>query len=62
MIFSGDKCKISRVDGDIETIQEIVVSTEDDLEIRRITIVNNSDKNLEFEVTSFFELVFVSFL
>ncbi|MBE5813041.1 MAG: DUF3131 domain-containing protein [Clostridiales bacterium] len=57
VIFSGDKCKIARVDGEIETIQEIVVSTEDDLEIRRITIVNNSDKNLEFEITSFFELV-----
>ena len=57
MIFSGDKCKITRTDGNIETVQEIVVSTDDDLEIRRITISNNSDENLEFEITSFTELV-----
>ena len=57
VIFSGDKCKITRTDGNIETVQEIVVSTDDDLEIRRITISNNSDENLEFEITSFAELV-----
>lgn len=57
VIFSGDKSKISRVDGNIETVQEIVVSPEDDLEIRRMTITNNSDRNLEFEVTNYMELV-----
>lgn len=57
VIFSGDKTKIARVDNEIETVQEIVVSPEDDLEIRRITIINNSDKNLEFEITSYLELV-----
>jgi len=57
VIFSGDKSKISRVDGNIETVQEIVVSPEDDLEIRRITITNNSDRNLEFEITNYMELV-----
>ena len=40
---------LSKVDTDIETMQEIVVSTEDDLEIRRITIVNNSDKDAKVE-------------
>ena len=57
VIFSGDKAKISRVDGNVETVQEVVVSPEDDLEIRRITLVNNSDRNLEFEITSYMELV-----
>ena len=45
--------------GEDETMTDYLqkYSTEDDLEIRRLTIVNNSDKNLEFEVTSFLELV-----
>ena len=38
VMFSGDKAKITRVDGKIETIQEVVVSTEDNLEIRKIII------------------------
>lgn len=57
VMFSGDKAKITRSDGKIETIQEVVVSTEDNVEIRKIIINNNSDEDLEFEVTSYMELV-----
>jgi len=57
VIFSGDKAKITRVDDKIETIQEIVVSTEDNVEIRKIIINNNSDMDLEFEITSYMEIV-----
>lgn len=56
-VFSGDKTKFIRRDGEIETHYEIVVSTEDNLDIRRISIVNHTDDVLEFEVTGFLEIV-----
>ena len=56
-IFSSDKVEYSRVDGNIDTHTEIVVSPEDNVEVRRISITNHSDHARVIEVTSYFEVV-----
>lgn len=55
--FSGDKAKFIRKDKDIETNYEIVVATEDNVEIRRILINNHSDEIVDFEITGYSEIV-----
>ncbi|NMG29661.1 cyclic beta 1-2 glucan synthetase [Aromatoleum evansii] len=44
-------------DGDFETYTEIVVSPEDDIELRRVRITNRSERRREVEVTSYAEVV-----
>ncbi|NMG74014.1 GH36-type glycosyl hydrolase domain-containing protein [Aromatoleum diolicum] len=44
-------------DGDFETYTEIVVSPEDDIELRRVRITNRSEQRREIEVTSYAEVV-----
>lgn len=56
-LFSGDKAKFVRRDADVETVTEVIVATEDNLDIRRISLVNHGDDVLDFEVTSYVELV-----
>jgi cellobiose phosphorylase len=43
--------------GDFETHTEIVVSPEDDIELRRVRIVNRSRRRREIDVTSYAEVV-----
>ena len=57
--FSEDKAVIKRRDGTIETRTEIIVSPEDNAEIRRVSITNNSLAMREIEVTSYAEIVLV---
>jgi cyclic beta-1,2-glucan synthetase len=54
--FSEDRATIRRSDGTIDTVTEILVSPEDDSEVRRISITNNGTRAREFEVTSYAEL------
>ncbi len=54
--FSADKAEFRRNDGDIETYTEVIVSPEDDAEIRRIAVSNHGRSTLELEVTSYFEV------
>lgn len=54
--FSADKADYRRVDGDVETHTEVIVSPEDDLEVRRITISNHGHESLALEVTSYLEV------
>jgi cyclic beta-1,2-glucan synthetase len=54
--FSEDRATIRRTDGTIDTVTEILVSPEDDSEVRRISITNNGTRTREFEVTSYAEL------
>jgi cyclic beta-1,2-glucan synthetase len=54
--FSEDRATIRRSDGTIDTVTEILVSPEDDSEVRRISITNNGTRSREFEVTSYAEL------
>ncbi len=55
--FSEDKVEFNRIDGNITTNMECVVSAEDDSEARRITLTNTGLTARDIEVTSYFELV-----
>lgn len=59
-VFSQDKAEFIRRDGEIETHTEICVSSEDNCEIRRITIANHSPQEKIIECTSYFEVVMAS--
>ncbi len=52
-----DRALFRRADDDIATNLEIAVSTEDDVEVRRLAIMNRSDRPREIEVTSYGEIV-----
>src|SRR6059058_3008124 len=54
--FTSDKAEFRRRSGPCETITEIVVSAEDDAEVRRVTLVNTSRKPCLLELTSYIEL------
>ena len=55
-IFDLDKATSRRRDTEIET-RGITVSSEDDVEVRRLTITNHSAQTREIEVTSYAEIV-----
>jgi cyclic beta-1,2-glucan synthetase len=55
-IFNSDKAEFKRRDHQIEAITEIVVSPEDNAEIRKITLTNHSSVIRHLEVTSYMEL------
>lgn len=55
-IFSMDKIEYVRKDELIKTHTEITISPIDNIEVRRITLGNESNEDVEIEVTSFIEL------
>ncbi|MEO6596410.1 MAG: glucoamylase family protein, partial [Planctomycetota bacterium] len=55
--FRADEALFVRRDDGIETRLEIAVSPEDDVEVRRISLVNHSEVLREIEVTSLVEIV-----
>ncbi|HZV70743.1 MAG TPA: glucoamylase family protein [Saprospiraceae bacterium] len=57
VIFSQGRAEFRRRDNNYETHTEIVVSPEDDVEIRRIHITNKSRKKRQIEITSYAEVV-----
>ncbi len=59
--FSLHKAEFERRDSDIVTHTEITVSNEDDAEIRRINITNNSKDTKIIEVTSYLEVTLATF-
>jgi cyclic beta-1,2-glucan synthetase len=58
--FDADEAVFERTDDGIDTRLEVIVSPEDDVEIRRVTLVNRSDRLREIEVTSLVEIVLAS--
>ena len=54
--FSLDRAVFRRVDNDIESETEIIVAPEDDVEIRRITLINRSLRTRRLDLTSYVEL------
>ncbi len=54
--FSLDRALFRRVDFGIHCETEVVVSPEDDVEIRRITLINRSTRIRHLEITSYVEL------
>lgn len=55
--FSEDKADFWRSDNGIVTHMEVIVSGEDNSELRRITIANYSNRPREIELTSYAEVV-----
>jgi len=58
--FSEDKVEFRRTDPGISTRMEILVSAEDNAEIRRISLTNTSTRVREIELTSYSECVLAS--
>lgn len=56
VLFSLDRVGFKRKDADLTTFTEIIVSGEDNGEIRKITITNNSTEEKVLEVTSYCEV------
>ena len=56
-VFALDRAVWRRVDGDIEIRTEVVVSPEDDAELRRVSITNHSHRARNLELTSYAEVV-----
>ncbi|MGH9369619.1 MAG: GH36-type glycosyl hydrolase domain-containing protein [Thermoanaerobaculia bacterium] len=59
-IYSEDRVEIQRRDGPIATSLQIVVSAEDDAEMRQISVTNLGTRVREIEITSYAELVLAS--
>jgi cyclic beta-1,2-glucan synthetase len=55
--FNEDRADFASLDGDLATTLQVLVSAEDDAEVRRVTISNSGDRACEVEVTSYAELV-----
>ena len=55
--FASDMIRFSRMDDHIETKTEITVLKDYFAEIRRFTFTNNSDEDVELEITSYAEVV-----
>ncbi|MGI9140420.1 MAG: GH36-type glycosyl hydrolase domain-containing protein [Gemmatimonadaceae bacterium] len=56
-VFAADRVSFVRRDGDIETLTEIAVVSEDAAEVRRVTVINRSSAPREIEFTSYGEIV-----
>ncbi len=55
--FNEDRAEFVRQDGDLTTTLEVLVSAEDDAEVRRVSIANSGKLAREIDVTSYAELV-----
>jgi len=55
--FTEDRAEFTRRDGAITTRLEVIVSSEDDAEVRRVSITNHGLRTREIEVTSYAEIV-----
>ena len=58
--FSTGRASYRRRDEDVSTQLDIAVSTEDDVEVRRITLGNHGTRIREIDVTSYAEIVLTS--
>ena len=58
--FLAEQATFFRRDDEIETKLDIAVSTEDDVEVRRLELTNCSDRPRELEITSYAEIVLAS--
>jgi cyclic beta-1,2-glucan glucanotransferase len=55
--FRAARATFRRHDDEISTQLDVAVSTEDDVEVRRVTVVNQSTRIREIDVTSYAEIV-----
>ena len=54
--FNEERAEITRRDGTLTTVLEVLVSEEDDAEVRRVSITNAGSRSREIEITSYAEL------
>jgi cyclic beta-1,2-glucan synthetase len=57
VVFSEDRAEITRRDGALTTTLDVIVSPEDDGEVRRVSITNYGLRTREIELTSYSEIV-----
>jgi len=57
VLFASDRITFIRRDGDIDTVTEIAVASDDAAEVRRIILTNRSLQPREIELTSYSEVV-----
>jgi cyclic beta-1,2-glucan synthetase len=57
VIFSPHKAEFIRREGNIETNTEVIISSEDNTEVRRVSIHNHSGSKRVVELTSYMEVV-----
>ncbi len=55
--FSEDRAEISRSDAAVTTTLEVIISPEDDAEVRRVSVTNHGMRALDIEITSYAEIV-----
>ncbi|HYS93752.1 MAG TPA: glucoamylase family protein [Candidatus Acidoferrales bacterium] len=58
-VFSEDRARIARRDGSINTTLDVLVSPEDDAEVRRVSVMNLGIRTRDIELTSYAEVVLV---
>ncbi|MCD2450385.1 phosphorylase [Methylicorpusculum oleiharenae] len=56
-VFLEDRVRISRTDSTVSSTLEIVISPDDDAEIRRLSLTNNGTQSIEIDITSYAEIV-----
>jgi cyclic beta-1,2-glucan synthetase len=56
-VFNEDRVEVTRHDGALTTTLDVLVSGEDDAEVRRVSITNSGARVRDIEVTSYAELV-----
>jgi len=56
-VFSEGRAEFRRRDNDIDTYTEILVSPEDDIELRRVRLTNRNRTNRIIDITSYAEVV-----
>jgi len=59
--FALDKAEFTRGDNNITTRMEITVSTEDDSEVRRLSITNHGTTSKNLEITSYLEVTLAQY-
>ena len=57
VLFASDRITFIRRDGDVDTVTEIAVASDDAAEVRRITLTNRSLQARDIELTSYSEMV-----
>ncbi|WP_246837760.1 glucoamylase family protein [Salinicola sp. MH3R3-1] len=57
VVFAEDHARFTRRDGDLTTVLEVLVSGEDDGEVRRVSVTNGGRHAITIDVMSYAELV-----
>jgi cyclic beta-1,2-glucan synthetase len=57
VVFNEDRAEFTRHDGTLTTTMEVLVSGDEDAEVRRVSITNSGHRMREIDVTSYAELV-----